>query len=641
MVGQYIEGYEISIDDRVCINPDRCGKVDTVGCANSYYCPAGLDPGYADLLLTYKDMQEVAENTTNTMTLVYDRHARFIKNLRFVGAKKVSDGPLNDNSVMLCRFGDVRILLEGRSLDSDLYANLFMPATSLEETQGSNTEFEKQVYVLTTLNADDNQNKVPFTWERLLKQLWPLLFGTLPGLPGYVDELPNPETLALAGTSNKEILETIFRILGVVPAYNPWEGVFQPFWELGTDLTIANPPDDEPIWEGAIIYPPLNVRTWIPTTVKVKFVVKSEFPGSEWDADMERNWIQDSVFTVNRSFGGGGGSMAVWAPLHAKRNDVGDISNMPEITAEGNRIADLVFRELSLNPYHRIYSGFRQVVTDGRCKAFRVGRCKGGTCFTELIAHWGPPMEYQHSAGPMGVRSLDFPKGWFDRQETKFPALPYYPRETQTLIIKSDTSSEDFVFSKTTTEGTHVFDASLSYFPKGELLERTETGSKVFVMIALETSISEEKKIPLPNGLPVIARRVGVAQVTPESDDEADTFETRPLYMADRPTLSYYVEGYECIAPGAEGEVKGGPRDDILKIKNTSQVEIHKHLKFWIVWDIYEEAWVPLADMDKDRIVKVTGSEISTGRYPGVIQAYVGGSWIDLCQVEILDLSAQ
>ncbi len=161
---------------------------------------------------------------------------------------------------------------------------------------------------------------------------------------------------------------------------------------------------------------------------------------------------------------------------------------------------------------------------------------------------------------------------------------------------------------------------------------------------------------PTVRGQHLVVRRDGNATVTtevedfdpedfnPEDFDTETEDETRPLYVADHPELMVEVlipQG-EDIAEGAQGPALFGPTEsqDIQLHNILHEVHIQPTEKFFARWWPEKEKFVPVGDMDKDAIVKITGSELSNGMYPGAVQKYINGEWTTLYECLVLDLNS-
>ncbi len=463
-MGQDIAGYQIRIQDRICIHPQYCGRIMdpalTHNC-NSYWCPSGTKPGYAHVLLLWKDLLALHPETSVTMTIVHNRVEYKIREMSIIKSQKISHGPLRYDSVHRVTLADKRYWINDKQLPTYVLANIYSPGGQ-RSPYLINSTF-KGVTPGPFNPGDPPPSTTPKTWGNLVKELWPGAWGPP---PTFTEPPFPPENIVLVGMNWAETFACILQMMGQRLIYIPFSNTFR-FRPVGNESTVL--PFNTPILDHSPLDKFQNIN---PSVIRVWFATKLEHYGTERDAHLVDNWLTDDATTFIDRFPGNLGFTIGKSPTSLNANMLAIMDkernyvNEAELQEMATFHATNYLTDLNIHNYHRRFSGMKQLFPDGQIKAVRYGKTHK-FLFTEIIRHPGEPtldengdMVYPKDYNP--IASLHLP------QRT----IPEYPRVSQ--IVKMDdpeTESDHIRFPLESVEGgadKRLHPAKLRHFPDAD-----------------------------------------------------------------------------------------------------------------------------------------------------------------------------
>lgn len=321
--------------------------------ANSYTCPLGQEPGSAWLLMNRLSFEYLDVNAWHELHWRSEDDELIIPKLVMVRATCMSqDG--DSKAAYLVEFRDKRHVLKMSAVNARY--NLRLP---LHEVVGAN------VFYPETMDEDESDEKIAWTWQRILEDLW---FYLPEDLRGDAPELPytptgTPEEYGYTGSAWDAIGDYLASI-GCEIRYDPIEDELTVI-RLGTTQAGLAASATEFADRLMYDYKPkqnLNLAT-VPETIRVLFQRQADPKRDRWEIALPH---EEDVAT-----GASGAEEGTVVVLHddliARTDADGTVSNTSELSARANEVAQDYYNKLdkSWERLRRHYSGLITTILPG------------------------------------------------------------------------------------------------------------------------------------------------------------------------------------------------------------------------------------------------------------------------------------
>lgn len=324
--------------------------------ANSYSCPLGSEPGSAWLLMSRMAVDYLDVNAWHELKWQSEYDTLVIPKLVMTRATCMNkDG--DSKGCYLVEFRDKRHVLQMTAVARQY--NLRLPDYEITEDQ---TYYEE------TLDDDGGGGLIPWTWQRVLEDLWEELpadlAGEAPDLPYEPEGAPEELQYFGAEWSAWSAIGDLLAACGCTIKYDPIEDTFSVV-KMGTTQSGLSATLESLKTRLVYDYKPkqnLALAT-LPATIRVLFPRQRDPRRDRWEIALP----YEEDIPTGASGAAEGTIVAVWDDTIAQTNENGDVTNTAELSARANEVAQNWFNraEKSFERNRRHYSGIGKLILPG------------------------------------------------------------------------------------------------------------------------------------------------------------------------------------------------------------------------------------------------------------------------------------
>ena len=374
-----VGGYRVVLPE---VNGDSGLSVGPLD-AFSYWCPRGVHPGIMRVLLTGADLDGIDTDSSvdlqirSTAEIEADppEDGFLLGPFYFHSARKLGPGAAGDNSVYLCEFRDWREL--GRLQ--------FVEKVAINcHQQGTYSPDDDEIYESSTATSAS----VGKSWQDVIDDLWPSVFGTAPTLPYTPSSVPHD--IQFYGVNPwLEALPFVFKRLGIDLKYDPRHDDIRSsdprfslvqIGESQSDLSVIS--GVTPVYEGDAEMGPMV----LPATLKLCFWNHFSTLGNVYSAP--------PFHVASESITGGltGTTKVIWMDTKRRMEDDGStVENATEISDATDEVKDALEADGGVTVRLEKYSGPLMIFPGSELTAVKWHNTGAGVA-TTIIGHPGDPV---------------------------------------------------------------------------------------------------------------------------------------------------------------------------------------------------------------------------------------------------------